>query len=86
MSYDLLKQKLKAEPKSWLISGVAGFIGSNLLEALLSLDQKVTGIDNFFSGHRENLEEVRSRVTAEQWSRFAFKDGDIRDLPACRQA
>jgi UDP-N-acetylglucosamine 4-epimerase len=86
MSYELLKQRLKAEPKSWLVSGVAGFIGSNLLEALLSLDQKVFGMDNFFSGHRENLKEVRSRVTSEQWAHFSFKEGDIRDLPACHQA
>src|SRR4051812_5269989 len=86
MSYELLKQRLKAEPKSWLVSGVAGFIGSNLLEALLSLDQKVIGMDNFFSGHRENLEEVRTCVTGEQWAHFTFKEGDIRDLSACQYA
>src|SRR4051794_31216284 len=85
MSFEELKQHLQAHPKSWLISGVAGFIGSNLLETLLSLDQKVVGVDNFFSGHRENLEEARGRVTTDQWSRFSFVQGDIRDLALCRQ-
>ena len=64
---------------------MAGFIGSNLLETLLTLDQKVIGLDNFSSGHRENLEEVRTRVTGNQWSRFTFVQGDIRDLSICRQ-
>src|SRR5437868_3116331 len=86
MSFEELKQQLKAQPKSWLISGVAGFIGSHLLETLLTLDQEVRGVDNFFSGHRANLEEVQTRVTPEQWARFSFVRGDIRELSVCREA
>src|SRR5439155_402630 len=67
-AYDALKSRLKASPKSWLVTGVAGFIGSNLLEALLKLEQRVVGLDNFATGHKENLEQVRGLVTAEQWS------------------
>ena len=70
----------------WLITGVAGFIGSNLLEILLRHDQQVTGLDNFSTGHRHNLGEVQSSVTPEQWSRFRFIEGDIRDLPTCMEA
>src|SRR5947208_15811787 len=85
MAYDALKRKLQAQPGSWLISGIAGFIGSNLLQALLQLDQRVLGLDNFFSGHRDNLQEVQSRVKADQWSRFSLVEGDIRNLSICRQ-
>ncbi|MBP9942960.1 MAG: SDR family oxidoreductase [Desulfomicrobium sp.] len=70
----------------WLITGVAGFIGSNLLETLLAHDQQVTGLDNFSTGHRHNLEEVRTRVTPGQWARFRLIEGDIRDLPTCMEA
>ena len=56
-----LQQQLQQKPKRWLITGVAGFIGSNLLEALLKLDQIVIGIDNFFSGHQHNIERVKTR-------------------------
>lgn len=77
---------LAGEPKTWLITGVAGFIGSNLLETLLKLDQSVVGLDNFSTGHQKNLAEVQSLVTSEQWQRFRFIEGDIRDPDACRQA
>jgi len=70
----------------WLITGVAGFIGSNLLETLLRHDQEVTGLDNFSTGHRTNLDEVRLSVTPEQWARFRFIEGDIRDPKTCVDA
>ncbi|MEM0514223.1 SDR family oxidoreductase [Pseudoalteromonas sp. YIC-827] len=78
--------QLKNEPKSWLVTGVAGFIGSNLLETLLKLDQKVVGLDNFATGHQHNLDEVQSLVSQEQWSRFQFVEGDIRDFDTCQKA
>jgi UDP-N-acetylglucosamine 4-epimerase len=84
--YESLMYKLRNEPRRWLITGVAGFIGSNLLEHLLKINQTVCGIDNFITGKRKNLEEVRSLVSAEQWARFTFIEGDIRDLAACREA
>ena len=83
---DSLYQSISKNPKSWLITGVAGFIGSNLLEALLKLDQAVIGLDNFATGHRRNLDEVRAIVSSEQWRRFTFIEGDIRDLETCRKA
>ncbi len=70
----------------WLITGVAGFIGSNLLETLLRHDQQVTGLDNFSTGHRHNLEEVHDSVTPEQWARFRLLEGDIRDPSTCMEA
>lgn len=84
--YEEVKTDLKANPKSWLVTGVAGFIGSNLLEALLRLDQTVVGLDNFSTGHRRNLKEVESEVSAEQWGRFTFIDGDIRKSEDCGRA
>ena len=86
MRYLRLRRQLEAEPKTWLISGVAGFIGSNLLETLLDLDQFVVGLDNFATGHRRNLDEVRARVRRDQWAKFRFTEGDIRNLDDCRQA
>ncbi len=86
VAFERLKSRLVAEPRTWLITGVAGFIGSNLLENLLRLDQTVVGLDNFATGFRRNLDEVRSLVSAVQWSRFHFIEGDIRDLDACHRA
>jgi UDP-N-acetylglucosamine 4-epimerase len=83
--YDQLKEELLSSPKCWLITGVAGFIGSNLLETLLLLNQKVVGLDNFATGYQHNLDEVQSKVTAEQWARFEFHLGDIRSLNDCRK-
>lgn len=74
----------KTKTARWLVTGIAGFIGSNLLESLLKLDQDVVGLDNFTTGSRENLEEVQRSVTAAQWSRFRFFEGDIRRLADCR--
>ncbi|EHY9871114.1 Vi polysaccharide biosynthesis UDP-N-acetylglucosaminuronic acid C-4 epimerase TviC [Vibrio vulnificus] len=84
--YQQIQQELIESPKTWLVTGVAGFIGSNLLEKLLKLDQTVVGLDNFATGHQHNLDEVQSLVTAEQWQRFTFIEGDIRDYPSCEQA
>lgn len=84
--YDQLVQKLPESPRRWLVTGVAGFIGSNLLETLLRLDQQVVGLDNFATGHQRNLDEVQSLVSAEQWARFSFIEGDIRNLEDCRKA
>src|SRR5690554_7314157 len=76
----------ESNPKTWLITGVAGFIGSNLLEHLLKLNQRVVGLDNFATGHQSNLDEVQSLVSPEQWSRFTFIEGDIRNLEDCARA
>ncbi|HEX7634465.1 MAG TPA: SDR family oxidoreductase [Noviherbaspirillum sp.] len=81
-----VQQELKQQKKTWLITGCAGFIGSNLLETLLLLDQRVIGLDNFSTGYRHNLDEVRETVTPQQWDRFHFIEGDIRDPQACRRA
>lgn len=84
--FEQLKLELQEQPQKWLITGVAGFIGCNLLEALLQLDQTVTGLDNFSTGHRHNLDKVKASVTAEQWQRFTFIEGDIRELEDCNKA
>lgn len=77
---------LTQSPKTWLITGVAGFIGSNLLETLLLLNQKVVGLDNFATGFQHNLDEVQALVSAEQWQSFQFIEGDIRNLDDCNTA
>ncbi|HCP99117.1 MAG TPA: Vi polysaccharide biosynthesis UDP-N-acetylglucosaminuronic acid C-4 epimerase TviC [Pseudoalteromonas sp.] len=84
--YEQIKAELLASPKTWLVTGVAGFIGSNLLEHLLKLNQKVVGLDNFATGHQHNLDEVQSLVTAEQWQGFNFIEGDIRNYEDCEKA
>jgi len=84
--YDEVQAELKANPRTWLITGVAGFIGSNLLEKLLLLDQSVIGLDNFSTGHQHNLDEVQTLVSQAQWGRFRFFEGDTRNLDHCRQA
>jgi UDP-N-acetylglucosamine/UDP-N-acetylgalactosamine 4-epimerase len=84
--YGHLKTTLVAQPKAWLVTGVAGFIGSHLLEALLKLDQRVVGFDNFSTGYQKNLDEVRALVGESRWSRFQMVEGDICDAPACRGA
>ena len=84
--YVQVQARLIAQPCTWLVTGVAGFIGSNLLEALLRLNQRVVGLDNFATGHQSNLDEVRALVTSEQWASFHFIEGDIRDLADCQKA
>lgn len=85
-AYQQVAEALVNKPKTWLITGVAGFIGSNLLENLLLLNQKVVGLDNFATGFQHNLDEVQSVVTTEQWQRFTFIEGDIRNLAECQTA
>ena len=84
--YEETKKKLLLEPSTWLITGVAGFIGSNLLEHLLKLNQRVVGIDNYSTGRKENLDEVCSLVEKKQWDNFVFIRGDIRNLKDCFSA
>ena len=85
-SFEVLIEQLKLKPKAWLVSGVAGFIGSNLLEALLKLNQSVVGLDNLSTGYMCNLEEVKGQVSKEQWQNFTFIEGDICDLNLCHRA
>lgn len=84
--YDEVKKELEANRRVWLVTGVAGFIGSNLLETLLKLNQTVVGLDNFATGHQRNLDEVQNLVTSEQWQQFNFIEGDIRDYTTCEAA
>lgn len=84
--YEQVQADLRLSPKTWLVTGVAGFIGSNLLETLLKLGQNVVGLDNFATGHQRNLDEVQTLVTPEQWARFNFIQGDIRELADCQKA
>lgn len=81
-----LEIELRARPRRWLVSGAAGFIGSNLLETLLNLGQSVVGLDNFATGCRHNLEQVRERLAPGQWEQFRFIEGDIGDPAVCRAA
>jgi UDP-N-acetylglucosamine 4-epimerase len=85
-AFEQLQTHLAGEQHAWLITGVAGFIGCNLLESLLKLNQKVIGLDNFATGHRHNLDQIRVSVSPEQWARFSFIEGDIRKLEDCRKA
>jgi UDP-N-acetylglucosamine/UDP-N-acetylgalactosamine 4-epimerase len=85
-AYEQLRIRLASEARTWLVTGVAGFIGSNLLETLLRLDQRVVGLDNFATGHQRNLDEVRGLVTPAQWANFKFVRGDIRNLEDCKRA
>lgn len=84
--YQSVCEQLKQAPKMWLVTGVAGFIGSNLLETLLKLNQKVVGLDNFATGHQYNLDEVQGSVTPQQWENFNFIEGDIRHFDDCQKA
>jgi UDP-N-acetylglucosamine 4-epimerase len=83
--FEQVQQNLRDKPKAWLITGCAGFIGSNLLEHLLKLDQTVVGLDNFSTGKQKNLDEVETLVSTEQWSKFTFVEGDICDLETCQK-
>ncbi len=83
--YQEITTELIAKPRVWLVTGAAGFIGSNLLEALLRLDQRVIGLDNFSTGHQENLEEVRALVGPGQWANYSHVNGDIRDPETCQR-
>ncbi len=85
-AYEQLQARLPEAPRTWLITGAAGFIGSNLLETLLKLNQRVVGLDNFATGHQRNLDEVRTLVTPAQWANFQFRQGDIRNPEDCQKA
>jgi UDP-N-acetylglucosamine 4-epimerase len=85
-AYEKLKAQLRTKPRTWLVTGAAGFIGSNIVETLLKLDQRVTGLDNFSTGNRLNLAELKRLVSGRQWARFRFIAGDVRDLQACVRA
>jgi len=84
--YEEAKARLREEPRTWLVTGAAGFIGSNLVEALLDLDQRVVGLDNLSTGRWYNLDQVREGGSSERWDRFAFIEGDVRSLKDCRRA
>ncbi len=84
-AYQQIQKTLKWSPQTWLITGCAGFIGSNLLEHLLKLNQTVVGLDNFSTGKQQNLDEVKSLVSTEQWARFSFVEGDICDPDTCQK-
>lgn len=83
--YSAVREQLLAHPKTWLVTGAAGFIGSNLVEELLSLAQTVVALDNFSTGHQHNLDEATS-LDQDADRRFRFVEGDIRDLAACQAA
>jgi UDP-N-acetylglucosamine 4-epimerase len=84
--FETLKTQLQSKQHTWLITGAAGFIGSNLLEALLKLNQKVVGLDNFSTGHQRNLDEVQSILTPAQWQNFSFRHADICNISSCQTA
>ena len=79
-------QYLKSNRRKWCVTGAAGFIGSNLVEFLLSHNQSVVGLDDFATGHRHNLDQVRQILSEAEWANFSFIDGDIRDLETCQSA
>lgn len=85
-AYHRLCQELSVEPRTWLVTGVAGFIGSHLLETLLGLNQRVVGLDSLSTGTPRNLEAVKARLPANQWERFTFQEGSVADMSACRVA
>jgi UDP-N-acetylglucosamine 4-epimerase len=85
-NFERIQSAIRNKPGKWLVTGCAGFIGSNLLETLLKLNQTVVGLDNLSTGHQRNLDDVRGLVSEEQWRRFSFIHGDIRDRDACKEA
>jgi len=86
IKFDKIKTDLLRDQNTWCITGVAGFIGSNILEILLKLNQKVTGLDNFSTGYQKNLDEVKAAVSTTQWANFSFIKGDIRNQDDCKNA
>ncbi|HYC50045.1 MAG TPA: SDR family oxidoreductase [Gemmatimonadaceae bacterium] len=84
--YENIRRELRENPRTWLVTGCAGFIGSNLLQELLSLGQKVVGLDDFSTGYQRNLDDVMASPAAKNGGSFRFVEGDIRDIKACRKA
>jgi len=88
--YEQLQEHLKDNQSTWLVTGVAGFIGSNLLEKLLILNQKVVGLDNFDTGYQHNIDQAiedANKATGKDLSgNFKFINGDIREIEDCKQA
>jgi len=84
--FESVLESLNSNPEIWLVTGVAGFIGSNLMETLLKNNQIVVGLDNFATGHQYNLDKVQSLVTEDQWENFTFINGDIRKVEDCHKA
>lgn len=86
MHYEEVISKLSSQPGNWLVTGCAGFIGSNLVETLLKEGQSVTGLDNFSTGFQHNLDQVKAAVGEEVWQKFTCIKGDIRDFETCKKA
>jgi UDP-N-acetylglucosamine 4-epimerase len=85
-AFEAVQEELRRHPRRWLVTGAGGFIGSHLVEALLGLDQQVTGLDNFSTGYRKNLDQVLASASEEQRRRFTFIEGDLRNAEICRSA
>jgi UDP-N-acetylglucosamine 4-epimerase len=85
-TYEEARRRIQSAPRRWLVTGAAGFIGSHLVEHLLALDQAVVGLDNFSTGKRENLENLRQAVGEARWEKFRFIEGDTCSLDTCEAA
>ena len=83
IEFEKTKEELQKNPKTWLVTGCAGFIGSNLTEFLLKHNQKVVGLDNFSTGYQHNLDDIQKNVSESEWANFSFTEGDISDYPTC---
>ncbi len=83
--YTQICAQLVNQPRRWLVTGVAGFIGSALLERLIDLGQTVVGLDNFANGHQRNLDDALG-VHSDARLQFKMIRGDIRDVATCREA
>jgi UDP-N-acetylglucosamine 4-epimerase len=86
MNFETAKTQLASNSEIWLVTGAAGFIGSNLVEFLLKHGQKVVGLDNFSTGYPHNLEDIQHCVGQEKFKNFRFIEGDITELSTCQQA
>jgi UDP-N-acetylglucosamine 4-epimerase len=85
-AYQIAKDRIQKSPKAWLVTGAAGFIGSNLVEELLRFNQRVVGLDDFSTGKQRNLDEVRAAVGEAAWARFTMHAGGITNPDECRRA
>ncbi len=85
-TFERLLEKFDTEQKTWLITGNAGFIGSNLTEFLLNHNQKVVGLDNFSTGYQHNIDDVLASVGEKNAKNFTFIEGDIADFETCKRA